>query len=143
MFDHSYFERFFLQQLPRHVGIMYSTNFINSCLINLNKFKKTFHLYAAPFILGSIKNSVTFFDYPLFYFSINNNNGGAWHNKAEVFDGLLKFLIELRCLISEDKYKIAKEGFLKNYLGQNSWLRLDIEKNGLILKSESEIINLL
>ena len=69
--------------------------------------------------------------------------GGAWENHVKVFSGLLKFLVELSTLVSENEYLIAKAGFLKNYLGADALLRRDIEKQGLQLPTHEEVRRLL
>lgn len=84
-----------------------------------------------------------FFDYPLFLFSNDITNGGAWENHVKVFKGLLKFLIELRALVPEHEYRIAIDGFLSNYLGRDAWLRRDIEKQGLQLPTHEFVSELL
>jgi hypothetical protein len=139
----SYLSRYFLQLLPQHVGIMYSKMSIQRCLIELERFQGTQHLYAIPFLIEAIDGNVLFFDYPLFLFSMDTTNGGAWENHVKVFSGLLKFLVELRTLVPENEYQIAKDGFLSNYLGNDAWLRRDIEKQGLQLPTHEYVSELL
>ena len=138
----SYIAKYFMQCLPRHVGIMYSKKSIQRCITYLHRFKYTEHLYAVPFLMGALEEDVFFFDYPLFYFSVIPN-GGAWENLMKVFEGLLKFLIEIRGFVNENQYIIAKEGFLRNYLGGDAWLRKYIEGQGWQLQSHEEIMRLI
>jgi len=139
----SYLKERFLQLLPQHVGIMYSKESIQRCLVQLARFQDTHHLYVVPFLLEAIDENVLFFDYPLFLYSIDHTNGGAWESHVKVFEGLLKFLVELRTLVPEYEYQIAKEGFLSNYLGADAWLRRDIEKQGLQLPTNQVVMSLL
>ena len=139
----SYLSKYFLQLLPQHVGIMYSKMSIQRCLIELERFQGTQHLYAIPFLVEAIDENVLFFDYPLFLFSMDTTNGGAWENHVRVFSGLLKFLVELRTLVPKNEYQIAKDGFLNNYLGSDAWLRRDIEKQGLQLPTHEYVSELL
>ncbi len=134
---------YFLRLLPRHVGILYSKKIIIDNLNIYSDFLETHHLYSVPLLMAATRGDLFFFDYPLFYFSIDNNNGGAWHDHASVFKGLLKYLISIRGKITDSKYAIAKDGFLLNYLGDAAWLRKSIESNGAILPSQEDILKIL
>jgi len=134
---------FFLYYLPRHVGILYSKGSIQRCLGDLARFRNTQHLYAVPLVMAARDRDFLFFDYPLFYFSTDINNGGAWESHVKVFEGVLKFLIELRALVSTDEYKYAKEGFLKNYLGTDAFLRRYLETRGAQLPTLEEVMALI
>ncbi len=141
--DSSVAERFFLPYLPRHVGIVYSKRSIQCCLSALARFRNTNHLYAVPLLMAAKAHDFLFFDYPLFSFSTDTRAGGAWGNDLRVFEGLINFLIELRPLVSVEEYNIAKDGFLKNYLGKEAVLRVHIEFLGVQLPTPEQVIGLL
>ena len=141
--DPKFLAAYFLRLLPRHVGLLYSRSAFLRSGLHLSLFDRTRHLYAIPLIQSSLEGAVTFFDYPLCYFCVDQKNDGAWENNSLVFDGLLNFLVSLKTLLEPEHYLIAKEGFLVNYLGANSWLRRDLAGSGVRLRSEDEISKLL
>lgn len=126
-FNSIFLFHYFLSSLPRHVGILYSIQVIEEHIEKMELFRDTLHLYAVPFIIEAQNGTVIFFDYPLFYFCANPKNEGAWEDKSAVFHGLMSFLKKSKTILHTDAYKIAKEGFFKHYLGNNSWLRSALE----------------
>jgi hypothetical protein len=133
----------FLRLLPRHCGILYSSGAIRSVVNCLGDFLNTQHLYSVPFLLAAMRGEVLFFDYPMFLFSVDNENGGAWDSRVKVFEGLVRFLIIFRKYLSNVEYAIAKDGFLTNYLGEGAWLRADLEARGLLQRKHEELVRLL
>jgi hypothetical protein len=143
MLGKEYLLNYFLRTIPRHVGILYSKNAIQSALPVLPKFFETNHLYCVPFFIAALKNEVLFFDYPVFLFSDVHGTGGAWQNLESVFYGLIKFLIEIRPLISEHRYAIARQGFCTAYFEDSAPIRIKISENGIRLPSFDVIKKLL
>jgi hypothetical protein len=141
--DSNFLSAYFLRLLPRHVGLLYSRSAIIRSRPHFSLFNRTLHLYTIPVIQSSLERAVTFFDYPLCYFCVDQKSDGAWENNSLVFDGLLNFLVSLKTVLQPEYYLIAKEGFLVNYLGTNSWLRRDLADSGIRLRSEDEILRLL
>lgn len=113
----------FLGEPPRHVGLLYKSSHIAGLLHTFQAFRGTLHLYAVPFMCAIESGKASFFDYPLNYFSAEVGNDGAWENKANVFHGLLQYLVASKHLLSPESFAIAHRGFMSNYLGQSAWLR--------------------
>jgi hypothetical protein len=137
LFNHS------ISLLPKHIGIIYSSEVILKNIEKIELFRNTLHLYAVAFVIEAQKGEVMFIDYPLFYFSNKPKNEGAWENKELVFTGLMKFLKMLKLIINADAYEIAKQGFFKNYFGSNAWLRKTIFMGGGIIPSEDNVYSYL
>ncbi len=134
---------YFLRLLPRHVGILYSRDIITSNLLLLKRFTHTNHLYSVPFLLAALNDDVLFFDYPLFYFSVNNGKQGAWENPEQVFQGLIVFLVNIHTLVPKNDYDILKDGFIANYFGEKAWLRSELESRNLPLLRYENILKLI
>lgn len=130
----------FLGQLPRHVGLLYKSSHIIGLLDHLLAFRGTLHLYAVPFMCALETDEASFFDYPLNYFSVEVRSDGAWQNRANVFHGLLQYLIASKSLLSSESFELAQRGFMKNYLGQSAWLRRLIPDR---LPQESEVLSMI
>jgi hypothetical protein len=137
--DSQKIKSYFLNILPRHIGILYSKASIQTCEDVLIKFKNTHHLYAVPFMLSVLNDDLFYLDYPLLCFYNAFKNDGAWKNHVAIFEGLIKFLLEFRELVNEEQYIEMKEGFKTNYIGNEAWLRRSIEKQGLILPAYENI----
>ncbi|MFS4581329.1 hypothetical protein [Phaeobacter sp. C3_T13_0] len=127
----------FLWGPPRHVGLLYKSSHIAGLLDKLPAFRGTLHLYAVPFMCALESGEASFFDYPLNYFSAEVEKDGAWESTANVFHGLLQYLIASKQLLSPQGFEIAHTGFMHAYLGQAAWLRNIISAP---LPTEAEVL---
>lgn len=129
-YDGEALRRHVLGHIPRHIGIIYSTELIREFLPISEPFRGTLHLYAAPYVLEAAKADCVFVDYPLLYFKAGPQKDGAWIDLTKVFDGLVKFLAALRQTLSEQAFQIALEGFMTNYFGDEAEFRRNLVKKG-------------
>lgn len=136
----NFLRNYFLRLLPRHAGILYSSNLVLSHLDALPKYRNTLHLYAFPLLVAAGLKQLSFIDLPLVYFNMDEKSTGAWENQGNVFYGLLAFLKALQKDCENTDYEIARQGFMQNYLGNGSWLRRDIESRGCSLPDEKEFL---
>jgi hypothetical protein len=107
----------------------------------LDKYRGTLHLYALPLLMAAKLRKVHFVDFPLTYFRAEPSVSGAWENSDAVFFGLVKFLINLKFFLDPLEYETAKNGFMENYIGDDSWLRKDLVSRGCVLPGISELFD--
>jgi hypothetical protein len=132
---------YFLKLLPRHAGLIYSSKLIFNYLETLSQYRGTLHLYALPLLMAAKLKKVNYIDFPLVYFKSEPSVSGAWENAEAVFFGLIKFLINLKILLNDAEYEAAKNGFIENYIGDDSWLRRDLVARGCVLPPASELFD--
>ncbi|AUQ70801.1 hypothetical protein [Phaeobacter inhibens] len=135
--DPEKFRARFLWGPPRHVGLLYKSSHIAGLLDTMTTFRGTLHLYAVPFMCALESEDASFFDYPLNYFSAAVAKDGAWENTANVFHGLLQYLIASKQLLNPESFEIAQRGFMRTYFGKSAWLRKMISAP---LPTETEVL---
>lgn len=135
-YDHKVFLQTVLTLLPRHIGLFYSSRLLTEHLEILSRFRETLHLYAAPLILAGMKKQAVFLDYTLCLFNYDPKADGAWTRSENVLNGLALFLKRLKSLLPQEHYAIAENGFFKNYLGEQSWLRAEFSENSRVMSVE-------
>ncbi|MQQ08443.1 hypothetical protein GFB49_08265 [Epibacterium sp. SM1979] len=123
------FRLFMLGYIPRHIGIMYRCSLIQNYLPQVELFRDTLHLFAAPFMLAARDNKIEFADVSLAYFNDDQKGDGAWQNETSVISGLIKFQKVCKTLMSPADYEILERGFWAHYFGNGAMLRSLIRKN--------------
>jgi hypothetical protein len=109
--------------LPRHICLLYSTEFLTKNKSIIAEFRDTLHLYSVPFLLAVMNGTAVFVDYCLCLFFEDVRKDGAWSDTSHVFYGLMRFLKLVKQYFPDYLYQISYEGFMELYFGKESFLR--------------------